>query len=196
MTVAVGVRRQNQVVLAVNTGSGMGDDEYYAHGNLVGPRYQRIGEAEITWAGTGVFGEVFEWFATTRRGNVPVRTRLDVFQLFLSLWKFAKDQAHLVEDRADEQDQEPFASIYNSFLVASPGGLYLVSDNLAVTEFERYCAIGSGAPYALGALDVLSADASADAEAVASRAVQAAQRFDPRSGGGVEVRRIALAGRE
>lgn len=189
MTVAVGVRRGGRVCMAVNGGTGMGDDEYYAHGNLVRHSHVALPGAVVTWSGASLVGTLLSWYVESAgRRVVAVRDESSLLRLFVGFWRFARERAHLVEDRPDERDEEGFACLPNTFMVATRDRLFTVSDNLSPAEFERYAAIGSGAAYALGAMDVLEAEAAGlDAEGMATRAVRAAQTFDPSSGGEVIV---------
>jgi ATP-dependent protease HslVU (ClpYQ) peptidase subunit len=79
-------------------------------------------------------------------------------------------------------DESPFGDLDASFLVASSSGIFSVACDMSVTEFAQYYAIGSGAPYALGALHALYGD-RADAEAIARKAVSAATALDIYCGG-------------
>jgi ATP-dependent protease HslVU (ClpYQ) peptidase subunit len=55
---------------------------------------------------------------------------------------------------------------------------------MSVTQFEQYYAIGSGAPYALGATHALYKE-TADAEVIARKAAEAAMALDLYCGGSV-----------
>ena len=85
----------------------------------------------------------------------------------------------------EKEDQTPFADLGSEFLVANPYGLFVVKEILSITRFERYCAIGSGAPHAEGALEAMY-DAGRGASELATRAVEIASEFDRGSGGKVE----------
>jgi ATP-dependent protease HslVU (ClpYQ) peptidase subunit len=64
---------------------------------------------------------------------------------------------------------------------------------MSVTRFKRFDAIGSGGPYALGALHTLY-DQESDAEEIARRACAAALHFDISCGGTLDVFTVKAQG--
>jgi ATP-dependent protease HslVU (ClpYQ) peptidase subunit len=113
-----------------------------------------------------------------------------VFAFFLRFWKQLSRRYSLVNEQPHQDDPSPFADLDSSFLVVSSGGIFYVSGNLSVSQFDRYYAVGSGSSYALGALHVLFAE-DLDADEIARRACAAAMTFDLYCGGEMEVRPVA-----
>ena len=91
-----------------------------------------------------------------------------------------------MNDQSREDDSSPFAELDNEFLVVNRYGIFQVEDILGVTRYERYCAIGSGASRAEGALEVLMRQ-DMSAGDVAAEAIRVAMKFDRASGGDVIV---------
>ena len=69
-------------------------------------------------------------------------------------------------------------------MIASPAGIFSVACDMSVTEFQQYYAIGSGAPYALGAMHALYKD-TADPDMIARKATESAMALDLYCGGSV-----------
>ena len=107
-------------------------------------------------------------------------------------WKALHEDYHMVNDQSDSDSPSPFADFDADFLVANASGIYLVGGILSVAEYEKYCAIGSGAGHAEGALTVLY-DIEKDAAVMARRAVESALIYDANSGGEIEVRAVPPA---
>ena len=75
-------------------------------------------------------------------------------------------------------------------LIVNSGGIFHVTGQMSVTRFTRFDAIGSGGPYALGALHTLYGE-KLGAEDIARRASAAALHFDVSCG---VVRRLEREG--
>ena len=76
-----------------------------------------------------------------------------------------------------EDERDAYESLQMEILVASPSGIFGIYPQRSVQEYSRYCAFGSGAEYALGAMHALY-DTLASPEEVARRAIEAAAEFD------------------
>ena len=104
-----------------------------------------------------------------------------VFQTILDLHPMLKEDYYLLPESGEDGD--PYESSQISVLIAAPSGLYGVYDMREVHAVRHTWAMGSGAPYALGAMDALrGADATLSAEALARAGVEAGCRFDRSSG--------------
>ena len=86
------------------------------------------------------------------------------------------ERYNFVKDQADDADS-PFGSLDSTFLVVCASGIFGVASDLSVLRYERYFAIGSGAPIALGAVHALY-ESEHDAEAIARSAASAAIDHD------------------
>lgn len=108
-------------------------------------------------------------------------SREAVFQTVLDLHPILKEDYYLLPDSGQEGD--PYESSQLSVLIAAPSGLYAVYDMREVHAVRHFWAMGSGAPFALGAMDALrTADPAVGAEALARAGVEAGCRFDRSSG--------------
>ena len=131
--------------------------------------------------------------AFSRLDAVDLSSREAVFALLLDLHPILKEDYFLLPETGEDGD--PYESSQLSVLIASPGGLFAVYDMREVHAVRHAWAMGSGAPYALGAMDALrTADPELGAEALARAGVEAGCRFDRSSGAPVASFVLAAAG--
>ena len=190
MTIAVAVRKGGEIVLAADTQNNFGHNR----APIANHRTQKIitvGANHLATSGWGLYANILTDFLARRR--VPkLDTERDVFRFFQAFWKALHEQYSLVNDQCqNEEDRSPFGDLDASFLLVNPGGIFFVSSDTSVTEFQQYYAVGSGAEFALGALHALY-DTKADAEVLARRACAAAMAFNVYCGGDVDICRVPL----
>ena len=101
---------------------------------------------------------------------------MNIFKFFTRLWEELHERYNFVKDQADDADS-PFGSLDSTFLVVCAQGIFGVASDLSVLRYERYFAIGSGAPIALGAVHALY-ESEGDAEVIARSAALAAIDHD------------------
>ena len=191
MSIAVAVVKQGRVVIAADTQENFGDRKVF-HREGRASKIMRIGRAYVATTGWGLYENILEDYL--RRGSTPrLRNRTEVFAFFLRFWKELSRRYSLVNEQAHQDDPSPFADLDSSFLIATPNGIYYVSGNLSVSEFDRYYAVGSGSSYALGALRVLY-DEDLDPAEIARRACEAAMHYDLYCGGELELYEVTARG--
>ena len=126
--------------------------------------------------------------ALGRMEDPDLSSRRGLFETFQALHPILKEDYYLLPDSGQEGD--PYESTQVSLLVAAPTGIFGVYDMREVHAFSRFWAMGSGAPYALGALHARWPEAAAgtlDAAALATAGVEAGCTFDRSSAPPVEV---------
>ncbi len=121
--------------------------------------------------------------------GLDLSSREAVFETFRQLHPVLKDVYYLLPESGQEGD--PYESSQVSVLIASPGGIFGVYDMREVHGYKRYWAMGSGYPYALGAMWARYDDLAA--EPLATVGVQAGVAFDRSSGGPAQVFSVPLA---
>ena len=113
--------------------------------------------------------------------RLDLSTREAVFDTMQALHSVLKEEYFLLTETGQEGD--PYESSQMSILIASPGGIFGVYDMREVHAYRRFWSMGSGSPYALGAMwaqyDAL------DAQALAEAGVAAGCAFDRSSAGPV-----------
>jgi ATP-dependent protease HslVU (ClpYQ) peptidase subunit len=135
-----------------------------------------------------VLKQAMEDFAEHEDG-LDLGSREAVFETFRQLHPVLKESYYLLPDSGQEGD--PYESSQVSVLIASPGGIFGVYDMREVHAYKRFWAMGSGYPYALGAM--WEAYDRLEARALAERGAEAGVAFDRSSAGPVLSFETALA---
>jgi len=186
MSIAVAVRIEDQIVLATDSKRTFGSGAL-PEGNLRDVKMRKVGAAHIATTGWGVYTNILDDYLRTSR-TPRLTDSATVFSFFRKFWKVLHERYAFVNDQCSEEDS-PFGDLDASFLVVSAHGIFYVACDMSVTQFEHYYAVGSGAPYALGALHALYSP-RANAEAIAKKAVAAASALDIYCGGDVNLVKV------
>lgn len=177
MSIAVAVRKNARIALCTDSQTTLGGERVPVE-NCVDRKYLKVGDSYVAATGWTLYSNILDDVLRRRRSQPRLDNEQRIFSFFNELWHLLHDEYSFVKDQPREDDEgSPFGSLDSSFLIACPRGLFSVSTDLAVTRYERYFAIGSAAPVALGACQVLY-ESDADALGVASRAVQAGIAHD------------------
>jgi ATP-dependent HslUV protease subunit HslV len=181
MSIAVAVKSKGRIVIACDTKRTFGSGEVSAT-NLTDLKIRQVGDAYLATTGWGLYSNILDDYLAAKR-RIRLTDQRSIFAFFRLFWKDLHERYSFVNDQRPD-DESPFGDLDASFLVASSHGIFSVACDMSVTEFQQYYAIGSGAPYALGALHALYQD-NADPEPIARTAVSAAMALDIYCGGSV-----------
>ena len=187
MSIAVAVRKDARIVLATDSQTNLGSERVPAE-NLSGPKYLRIGDAYMAATGWTLYSNILADVLARRRATPRLDSEVNIFKFFTRLWGDLHENYNFVKDQADDADS-PFGSLDSTFLVVCASGIFGVASDLSVLRYERYFAIGSGAPVALGAVHALY-ESERDAEAIARGAANAAIDHDVYCGHPVHVETV------
>jgi ATP-dependent protease HslVU (ClpYQ) peptidase subunit len=186
MSIVVGVRKDGETWVGADTQSSFGSNRV-PPGNGGVTKLRKVGRAVIGTTGWGIYENILDDFlASSKLGKVE--TKDQIFTFFLDLWKALHEHYPFVNDQSD-RDDSPFGNLDAAFLVASPHGLYYVASDLSVTEFRKYCAVGSGADFGTGAAYILY-DTELGAKEIVRRSVETACAFNLYCGGDVELLQV------
>ena len=181
MSIALAVRSKGRIVIACDTKRTFGSGQV-AESNLTDIKVRKIGNAYLATTGWGLYSNILDDYLSKKR-SVRLTDQRSIFAFFRVFWKDLHARYSFVTDQRHD-DESPFGDLDASFLVVSSKGIFSVACDMSVTEFKQYYAIGSGAPYSLGALHVLYHD-GVDPEAAARKAVEAGKALDIYCGGPV-----------
>lgn len=191
MSVAVAVKIRDQIVIAADTkrtfGSGAVSDA-----NFTDLKIRPVGAAFVATTGWGLYSNILDDYLASRK-RARLADQASIFSFFRQFWKDLHERYSFVSDQRPDDDS-PFGDLDASFLIASPEGIFSVACDMSVTQFEQYYAIGSGAPYALGAIHTLY-DPEGDPAEIAGRGVEAAMALDIYCGGRVTTFNVAASKR-
>ena len=190
MSVIVAVRKARRLIIAADSQDNFGDlrpppDNHSAF------KLREIEGAWIGCSGWAIYDDLLGHYLRKRSARTALGSREDVFDFFLKFWRAIRTDYPFVNEQSRSEDKTPFADLDATFLIASPGGIFLVSSNMSVSTFSKYYAIGSGGDFALGALHALYDD-HADPAELAQRAVATAKAYDSGCGGETVLREITL----
>jgi ATP-dependent protease HslVU (ClpYQ) peptidase subunit len=184
MTVAVAVLKNDVCVMAADSLVNFGGQRYPAD-NCRFNKIYHLGDSLMVWAGWSLYGEMLDRYLAAHRPLPALESEQEVFGFFLRFWRtMREDQMFMIE--RSRADGHPFIDLDSVFLLANRHGMFRVASDMDVTQFQQYCAIGSGAKYALGAMRVLY-DQLDDAVEIARGGVQVGIDFDVYCGGPIDV---------
>jgi len=184
MSIVVGIHKGLDICVAADTQSSFGSSRVPVE-NAGVSKLRRVGSAVIGTTGWGIYENILDDFLGAPE-SPQLETKPQIFSFFLDLWKALHEHYPFVNDQSD-RDDSPFGNLDAAFLVASPSGLYYVASDLSVTRFKRYCAVGSGADFSMGAAYTLYPSDEISAEQIARSSIDAACAFNLYCGGPVEV---------
>lgn len=189
MTTLVVVKKNGRAALAADTlarfGGTLESAEYIANAD----KLISVGDAHLAPAGPASAQLVLRSYFDDPEHRVDFSGLQQIFETFREMQSALKESYHL---NPKEDENDPFDSLQMEILLASPAGIFGVYPLRSVQEYTKFYAFGSGAPYALGALEALY-DRFESAEELARRAVAAAAKFDDSSEVPVTVRGVELA---
>ena len=153
MSIAVAVSKHGKIVVAADTQSNFGDRKVL-RANHRSAKIMKVGASYLALTGWGIYENILADYLS-KAGAPRLRNETEVFTFFVRFWRQLHKKYSFVNDQADADDKTPFADLDASFLVVNRSGIFHVSGNMSVTQFNEYYAIGSGGSYALGALHAL-----------------------------------------
>src|SRR5512137_1664183 len=188
MSIALAIEKNGELIVAADTLTSFGHTKVppVLH---AAEKIRRVGASFLATTGWGLYENILD-DVIARRKNIKLGSREQIFDFFLRLWNDLHKKYSFVNDQIDEKEAGPFGNLDSTFIVAGRAGIFYVGPDMSVTKVKHYFAIGSGAPFALGALHALQ-DSKLDAEAIARRAVESAIAFDTYCGGEVQIHRVA-----
>jgi len=190
MSVAVAVAKGRTVAIAADTQENFGDRRVLRDDHS-SSKIMKIGSSYVAQTGWGLYENILVDYLA-KAGTPRFRDEREIFAFFNKFWKRMRKDYSFVNDQPMEDDKSPFADLDASFLIANSGGIFHVTGQMSITRFKRFDAIGSGGPYALGALHALY-DEKLDAGEIAKRACAAAVHFDVSCGGELDQFAVRLA---
>ncbi len=189
MSVAVAVQKGQTIAIAADTQENFGDRRVL-RGDHSSSKIMKVGASYVAQTGWGLYENILGDFLA--KGPAPrFRNEREIFVFFNRFWKRMRKDYSFVNDQPMDDDKSPFADLDASFLIVNTAGIFHVTGQMSVTRFTRFDAIGSGGPYALGALHTLY-DEKLDAREIARRGCAAAVHFDVSCGGEIDLFTVTL----
>ena len=189
MSVAVAVLKGRTVAVAADTQENFGDRRVL-RGDHSSSKIMKVGASYVAQTGWGLYENILGDFLA-KAPTPRFRNEREIFVFFNRFWKRMRKDYSFVNDQPMDDDKSPFADLDASFLIVNTSGIFHVTGQMSVTRFTRFDAIGSGGPYALGALHTLY-DEKLGALEIARRGCAAAVHFDVSCGGELDLFTVTL----
>lgn len=187
MSIAVAVQKHGQIVVAADTQDNFGSSTVSLE-NYRSRKILQVGGSYIATTGWGIYEDILtDYLAHTPEAALDKKAH--IFAFFMKFWKDLHEHYSFVKDQSEDEHESPFGGLDATFLITNPHGIFYVSSNMSVTQFEQYFAIGSGADFSLGVMYALY-ELEMSAEAIARKAVDAAKTFNIYCGGETDVFQI------
>ena len=150
-----------------------------------------VGDAYVGITGWSVTQTVLQSaFASDGCALAEIRTELELFEYARGLHRTLKEE-YFLNARPDRD--EPFESSQVTAFIMNRFGIFGLYAMRSVDRYERFAAVGSGAPYALGAM-YAAYEFGLPVEDVARIGVEAGIEFDNASGGPITIKKMKLEG--
>ena len=191
MSVAAAVHKSRTIAIAADTQENFGERRVLRadHGSS---KIMKVGASYVAQTGWGLYENILSDYIA-KAGTPRLRNEREIFAFFNRFWKRMRKDYSFVNDQPMDDDKSPFADLDASFLIANSGGIFHVTGQMSVTRFTRFDAIGSGGPYALGAMQAVY-DETLTAEDIVRRGCAAAVHFDISCGGELDVFTMKIQG--
>jgi len=183
MSIAVAVQKDGTIALATDSVTTFGEHQESVE-NLHTEKIRQIGSAYVASAGWSVYDNILDDFLAKQETVPQLTDKTSIYAFFVLFWKALHSDYSFVKDQGSDE-KSPFGDLDASFIVVNTSGIFHVSSDMAVTQFDRYTAIGSGVDYALGAINACYADKPA--EEIARVAVETTSKFNIYCGGDTKV---------
>jgi ATP-dependent HslUV protease, peptidase subunit HslV len=174
MSSIVVVKKSGKVVIGADSLTTFGRTKF-------GKKYQRNPEkihkfesSFIGIVGDAAHSNVFENIIEKYAEDLRFDSRKHIFETYLQLHQILKDKFHL---NPAAEDDVAYQSSQIDALIANENGIFGMFEFREVHEFEKFWAIGSGKPYALGAMFAVY-DRLDDPEEIAKFGITASCEFD------------------
>ncbi|KPC53486.1 MFS transporter [Amantichitinum ursilacus] len=177
MTTVVVVRKKNEIAIAADSQSTFGDTRLSAS---MDARWDKIFESHggyFSISGSAAHDLVLQ-AALKKNPKLSFASRPAIFESFRKLHPKLKEEFFM---KPDEEEDDPYESSQITALLANPNGIFGVYSLREVYEYERFWAIGSGADYALGAMQAVYDNPKLSAADIARAGVEAGCVFDVNS---------------
>ena len=187
MSTVTVVKKNGYAAIAADTQLSVGPMKLSAIYNRTASKIVRMGHSFLGMAGWLVTQQAVDHAFRTAVGQPGLANPTEIFEVFRVIHNRLKQEYFML---AQSDQGDPFESSQMHMVIANPHGIFSVSAMRTVIEHERFWAIGSGAPYALGAMHA-AYDAGHSAAAIAKAGVHAAIAFDSATGAPVESHELA-----
>ncbi len=179
MGIVLAVKKKGSMCIAADTmtisgGSRKQTAEHVSNSEKI----VKWGSSYVGVAAHPIWSLVLNSYFRNEKQKPSLKSKDEIFDELLKLHTVLKEKYHLASYN-DEEDS--FESSRFESLIINPHGIFKTYELRSVQQFIQFAAIGSGAQYALGALQALY-NRLDSAEEIAKAALNAVIEFDDSSG--------------
>ncbi|MCB9906656.1 MAG: hypothetical protein H6830_02975 [Planctomycetes bacterium] len=178
MTTVIVVKKAGRAVICADTlasyGGARETDSYIENSHKI----VRVGDAYLAPTGPASMQLILTSYFQDPEVPRDFSGTLAIFETVRAMHKVLKEEYSL---NPKEDADDPFESSQSEMLVCSPAGIFGVYPLRSVQEYKRFYAFGSGAEYAMGAMQAVFSYLD-NPEDIAIAGVEAAATFDEASG--------------
>ena len=189
MSTIVVVRKGALACIACDTLANIGTVKQKAHYCAAPGKIFGFRDAFIGTVGYAVHNAVLQSYFAGHAEQVRLSTAAEIFETWRQMHKALREEYHM-NPRAESDDA--YETTRMTALIANPTGIFGITPSHDVEAYPRFWAVGSGAPFALGAMFALY-ERNHEVEEVARAGVAAGAEFDDGSELPIVLHTIALA---
>ncbi len=182
MSTVVVTKKDGQVAIGADTLTTFGHTVESAEYVVNSSKILKVGSNYIAHVGHAswqlILTSLFKKMGKTPALNSPQ----NIFETARRLHRSLKKDYFL---NTDEDEDDPFESSQFHCLIANPAGIFGLYALRSAQEYTKFYALGSGSPFALGAMHAVHARGTA--EEIARAGVEAAADFDDTTAAPFEV---------
>ncbi|OED41248.1 hypothetical protein AB833_10170 [Chromatiales bacterium (ex Bugula neritina AB1)] len=183
MSVVVAVKKNNKTVVCT--------DSQVNFGNMAidGANYQST--KAWRWGGNIICRTGWEKYHLILKNYLDkqemreLTSATEVADLFYLFWEHCKDEHGFVNYQSGNTNS-PWLNMDSDFMWVNKNGIWLISSDLSVSEYDHFHATGSGRDWALGALSALHPKKNESASQIAKQAVKVACTYNVYCGGQIK----------
>lgn len=174
MSTVVVVRKNSSACIAADSLTSFGDtkqsSEFVADSNKI----ITFADFYLGVVGSAAHQLVLRSLFNNHPNKIDFSSQLAIFESLKQLHPILKEEYFL---NSKDEDEDAYESSRVDALLMTPGGIYGIYSLREVDEYTRFWAVGSGAEYALGAMQAVY-DQLDNAEDIARTGIQAGATFD------------------
>ncbi len=189
MSTIVVVKKDGECCIAADSMTSFGDMQLSAPYDSNHDKIQIFGRTRIGIVGSAAHTLVVESAMKHKDLKANFKSRESIFDTLLRLHKILKEDFFLTP--RDIED-DPYESSHIDAVIATPSGIFGIYSLREVYEYNRFWAVGSGASYALGAMQATFDDGMKSARDIAKAGVEAGAEFDSASAMPMTLRTVKL----
>lgn len=141
------------------------------------PTIQKVNGSYVGISGdASIIQAIQHYFGS--KDNVDLKGHESIFHEWIALHQELKERYFLLNDQNDDLS---FESSRFEALILNSEGIFRTYERRSIQRFARFAAIGTGAEYSLGSLEILY-DEKISAEGLVRRALEVASHFDVETG--------------